>query len=266
MNANPTPLRRKGYGFTLVELLVVIAIIAMLVSLMMPGVQRARAMAEDAVCKSNQRSLGNAFAGYASENGGYFPILTTRNNLWDFSPDAYVWHTAILKDQNDGEDMLTRASSSVLYCPADPDPRWNDPNAASWSRGERVSYGYNAYFGARLYDVWPGAFPGLDKPLRYDQVRRPSDVLLVSDAAINWPPANWYEIYPWNDRWNGGFPLARHGTHGDAWANVLRPDGHSSSVQEPITDNQPWAAYYRPPAEGGYGNFWDFGHRWDPRN
>lgn len=53
-------------GFTLVELLVVIGIIALLVALLLPALQGARAAANAATCLGNQRSNAQAIAMYAT--------------------------------------------------------------------------------------------------------------------------------------------------------------------------------------------------------
>ena len=59
--------------FTLVELLVVIAIIAVLASLLLPSLRRARSTAHQAVCLSNLRQIGIAAHGYADDGNGYLP-------------------------------------------------------------------------------------------------------------------------------------------------------------------------------------------------
>ena len=57
-------------AFTLIELLVVIAIIALLVSILMPSLQKAKELAKDVVCRTNQKHVAYAILLYVEEYQG----------------------------------------------------------------------------------------------------------------------------------------------------------------------------------------------------
>ena len=68
------PIRvRKARGFTLIELLVVVAIIALLISILLPSLARARRQTKRQVCASNLHQLGLAMTHYTSDNKDHFP-------------------------------------------------------------------------------------------------------------------------------------------------------------------------------------------------
>ena len=60
-------------GFTLIELLVVVAIIALLVSILVPSLTKAREQAKMVVCLSNERQMGLGMTMYANDNSGWYP-------------------------------------------------------------------------------------------------------------------------------------------------------------------------------------------------
>ena len=58
-------------GFTLIELLVVIAIIALLLSISLPALRKAKELASSIPCLANQRTISQAFYLYSQDNDGW---------------------------------------------------------------------------------------------------------------------------------------------------------------------------------------------------
>ena len=76
----------RASGFTLVELLVVISIIALLVGILLPSLNAARARAQQVVCATRLKEWGLAFEIYALHNKGLFPHCDGLDRE-DYDPD-----------------------------------------------------------------------------------------------------------------------------------------------------------------------------------
>ena len=130
MHTHPTSEACARSAFTLVELLVVIAIIAVLASLVLSAVARARGKALSAQCASNLRQWGMAYRMYADDNNDYLPrrgqgvqtlSLITRPEDWFNALPVYFGLPAF-------EEMVANNwkpaahSQSMFICPAAKDP------------------------------------------------------------------------------------------------------------------------------------------------
>ena len=118
---------RCARGFTLVELLVVIGIIALLISILLPALGRARAQASEVKCLSNLRTLGQAVMLYSTENrGAILPVAMWRGGNVDLWPEILI-ASRYLPKQSSGDmtatgDPVTGAkhgvfTNTVLICP-----------------------------------------------------------------------------------------------------------------------------------------------------
>lgn len=113
-------------GFTLIELLVVISIIALLLSVLMPALSKARGAARRVICMSNQKQIAMAAVAYAAANKDTTPML--RYN-WNNNPNMPIDQRQVYGnfirwmdlDVWLGPGLLYKhnyiADGKVMYCP-----------------------------------------------------------------------------------------------------------------------------------------------------
>ena len=122
---------RSGRGFTLVELLVVIGIIALLISILLPTLGKAREAAKVAQCLSNIRQMGMAFQMYANEYKDSVPLAHVSSSWWQ---GYSVWiGTTTAGDKGPLYPFYERGyfkQPQALYCPSQYDVRYtyNNPD------------------------------------------------------------------------------------------------------------------------------------------
>ncbi len=107
----------KVTGFTLVELLVVISIIALLVSILMPALGKARDQAKAVKCLSHLRGLGSGFAVYASENDGRVVTGLVLSTLLNQKTNTEVtWLDIMVRYQGDPKVRICPSGSAKNKC------------------------------------------------------------------------------------------------------------------------------------------------------
>ena len=113
---------RLPHAFTLIELLVVISIIALLVSILMPSLNKAREMAKMTVCLSNCKQAGNALQMYTGENEDWLPGPNTSGLSIASGNMAKVNSSSSAPVQN--TDWMSPTMGKMLSLPEDREKRF----------------------------------------------------------------------------------------------------------------------------------------------
>ncbi len=256
--------RKRKLGFTLIELLVVIAIIALLISILLPSLSRARELSKRLVCMSNIKGIGTSCKIYANDNSESFPIppydrsLLADDDMVEYTALNHTFggetHTGQVGMDRDEESfsidpnastqvsvtrafwMLVRSGDVTVKqfnCPSSPDkedPTENINLYYDFTDYENVSYGYQVPFGPR--DTAPRE--GMDNRQGVAADKGPFYVVNQEpdwsggreggQLLVNDSPKSWRKYNSFN---HGG----RQNGEGQ---NILFADGHAQFHRLPI--------------------------------
>jgi prepilin-type N-terminal cleavage/methylation domain-containing protein/prepilin-type processing-associated H-X9-DG protein len=242
--------RRTDRAFTLVELLVVVSIIALLMSILLPSLSRARETARQVACSSNMRQIGMADIMYADHhNDWYTPIRMTGVDLYE----GYVWAwnpgfrslMSVAPLQSNSELTHDEVPVNLKCCYGSYPSGMTCPSAPQWQRevGDVIhSYGMNFSIGAE----WDPNFDPDERQyfeqddgslaMKRNAVDNKSNKIKTVDANewwINLIHANYeakWDVTGPPSRWWGGQKAVTY-RHREG-ANFLYFDGHVDYLQK----------------------------------
>ena len=206
--------RAANAGFTLVELLVVIGIIAVLISLLLPALNKAREQANMTKCLANMRNMTIAQQMYCNENHGWL-VQAGFGHGGEQENDTIAWFNTL---QRYYQNKL------VARCPSDSSTHWDVPvTTGSGPELRKTSYGINDFLDKNLCPWGPGfgPVPPNGAYVKITQVRHPSATVQFVEMA--------YE---------GGFGASDH-CHVENWVGANPPADAAQNLQINAHGGQP---------------------------
>jgi len=215
-----TPRRGARTGFSLIEMLVVIAVIAILGTIIIVGLSRARDLANTTKCAQQMRTLSTGFSLYAQEHKQILPILDGNNEAsWINSIVPYLG----------GEDLVPvyfRHNIDAAYCPTF--------IANATGSNVRVANGLASSYTANASLMAVTVLPNQNS-VRQTAISDPTKTMLLVDG-IHYPNGRAGVFFPrqLKPQSEGGFIGFWHQDR----ANFLFMDGHVDSLtKDEIEDN-----------------------------
>lgn len=178
--------RKDCINFTIVELLVVVAVIMILITLLLPTLNKAREKGFRISCSGNLKSLGTFFQFYMDDwqhlPAGYYMTPDSKQISWDDQLGLLYDGRSLTKAQAEQSRFFQSSDAAPLYrCPAY--PSWKVINLTSEESVAR-SYSMNASGGESKVKDGTGGITYNSLFLKISQLKNTSSVILLAEFPM----------------------------------------------------------------------------------
>ena len=159
---------KRKKAFTLIELLVVISIIALLLSILMPGLQKAKESAKNVLCRGNLKQWGVIYAMYVSDNDEHFYNAWSKGVGSGSSSGGHQWIKVVLPYYEDPKIQFC-PSATKIRSEVEPNPTGYSARTSKEAWGtfpdtdDYIRVGYARMAGSYGINDWVGSLRGLDR-------------------------------------------------------------------------------------------------------
>jgi len=226
-------------GFTLVELLVVITVIALLLSILLPVLTKARQYAQCITCSNILRNISQAHKLHLADTGTYLPHTSYAPYTPWFNNDHLRKTLALPELTNEQKERRTDELQEwqpniprEFICPA---------ASFALKNSEKGLYPMERSYGVNIDGDYYARKKGLVGKLKEDWVKRPSDKIFIADALDWW--ISYYFCHLYQKYGENFIGIKTYGMtayrHLNDKTNIVYWDGHCGRLKSKEVMNSP---------------------------
>jgi len=216
--------RPYSWAFTLIELLVVIAIIAILASMLLPALARAKSQSQSSKCQSNEKQIATSYIMYSQDNTDFLPGAAIPYSGGEAPLGWFVEISPYINNRDTNWDTFNQTNAMSAQATVAACPSANLQDAVMKTMPAYQAYGgYGHNYAFLCYDIYA------DPHVKLATVTKPATCCMNADAldpATGLQAWNFGYLYPPSGKPDGSTGGPYGYTRHDKGANYCWADGH----------------------------------------